>query len=106
MYPHKREVLNVNANNTYSVFTDPVNSAEAKWLKSLLTSPNVWVVKENSRQDHMSDIEDTKRARPGNVSYVPILITNSSTTVLDESTGLAAIQIDFVDSNPINTQSN
>ena len=106
MYPHKRDVLNVNANNTYSVFTDPVNSAEAKWLKSLLTSPNVWVVKENSRQDHMSDIEDTKRARPGNVSYVPILITNSSTTVLDESTGLAAIQIDFVDSNPINTQSN
>ena len=106
MYPHKREVLNVNANNTYSVFTDPVNSAEAKWLKSLLTSPNVWVVKENSRQDYMSDIEDTRRTRPGNVSYVPILITNSSTTVLDESTGLAAIQIDFVDSNPINTQSN
>ena len=106
MYPHKREVLNVNANNTYSVFTDPVNSAEAKWLKSLLTSPNVWVVKENSRQDYMSDIDDTKRARPGNLSYIPILITNSSTTVLDESTGLAAIQIDFVDSNPINTQSN
>ena len=106
MYPHEREVLNVNANNTYSVFTDPVNSAEAKWLKSLLTSPNVWVVKENSRQDYMSDIDETENTRPGNVSYVPILITNSSTTVLDESTGLAAIQIDFVDSNPINTQSN
>ena len=54
----------------------------------------------------MSDINDTELTRPGNVSYVPILITNSSTTVLDESTGLAAIQIDFVDSNPINTQSN
>jgi len=106
MYPHRREVLNVNANNTYSVFTDPLNVAEAKWLKSLLTSPNVWVVKENSRQEYMGDINDTERTRPGEVSYVPILITNSSTTVLDESQGLSAIQIDFVDSNPINTQGN
>ena len=106
MYAHKREVLNVNANNTYSVFTDPLNVAEAKWLKSLLTSPNVWVVKENTRQEYMGTINDTERTRPGQVSYVPILITNSSTTVLDESKGLSAIQIDFVDSNPINTQSN
>ena len=54
----------------------------------------------------MSDSDEVQFTRPGDVSYVPILITNSSTTVLDESTGLAAIQIDFVDSNPINTQSN
>jgi hypothetical protein len=106
MYPHKREVLNVNANNLYTVSTDPLNAAEAKWLKSLLTSPNVWVVKENTRQHYMGDASYVERTRPGDVSYVPVLITNSSTTVIDESNGLSHIEIDFVDSNPINTQSN
>ena len=106
MYPHSREVLNVNANKQYTVFTDPLNAVEAKWIEELYTSPNVWVVKENTRQEYVGTTNDMKLQKPGFKSYVPVLITNSSTTTIDENAGLVQAQIEFVESNEINTQSN
>lgn len=106
MYPHEREVLNVNANNSYSVFTDPLNAVEGKWMKSLLTSPNVWVVKENTRQEYIGNSSYMDKQRPGDSSYVPVLITNSSSVLIDENKGLSQLQIDFVESVSVNTQNN
>ena len=106
MYPHEREVLNVNANNSYSVFTDPLTAVEAKWIKSLLTSPNVWVVKENTRQEYIGDTTYNQKQRPGDLSYVPVLITNNSSMLIDENKGLSQLQIDFVESVAVNTQNN
>ena len=106
MYPHSREVLNVDANKQYTVFTDPLNAVEAKWIEELYTSPNVWVVKENTRQEYVGSTNDMKLQKPGDKSYVPVLITNSSTTTVDENAGLVQAQIEFIESNKINTQSN
>ena len=42
-YKGGREVMNINADYTGSVYTDPLNMANAKWLEEMITSPNVWI---------------------------------------------------------------
>ena len=43
IYKGGREVKSVTADLTKSVYTEPLNKAEANWLKEMLLSPNVWI---------------------------------------------------------------
>jgi hypothetical protein len=106
IYPHSREVLNINANRGYQVTTDPLTQAEAKWFEELLTSPNVWVLQENGAYTFLNSFSGYNTQRPSNAGYVPILITNSGTTLIDESKGLSQVTIEFIESHEINTQRN
>jgi hypothetical protein len=106
IYPHTREVLNVDANRNYTVYTDPLTQAEAKWIEELLTSPNVWVLQKNDAYGRLENLVATDETRPSDSGYMPVLITNSTTNLIDEEQGLVQIGIEFTESNPINSQRN
>ena len=115
------EVLNTTATKSGTVSSRPLNKEKAKWLSQLITSPNVWT--ENSFQGSapinalyyqimnrgVSDLTDgisTDGRTPNNMQYVPIIITNSSVDIYDESKGLVTITFEYTYSHPLLTQSN
>ena len=106
MYPHKREALNVDANKNWTVYTDPLTVPESQWIEEIFTSPNVWMVQKTIRSESYADSPDSNIVRNSDYCYVPVLITNGSTTLVDEQNGLSQVRIDFTESNPINTQRN
>ena len=106
MYPHSRQALNVNANKNFTVFTDPITVIESKWLEEILTSPNVWVMKDNAGSIYYQSLSTTNQARPSSMGYIPVLITNGGTTLVDEQSGLVQMNIEFSESHEINTQRN
>ena len=106
MYPHSREVLNVDANRKFSAMTDPLTVPEANWLEELLTSPNVWVIQENDGSKYLEGRTPTEESRPSTQGYMPIVITSSDVALIDEAQGLSQINIEFVESHAINTQRN
>ena len=103
-YKGGREVMNVNAERQVSVYTDPLQKRVAKWLEELITSPNVWVEK----QTEMARINNNiaSKVRPARREYIPIIITNSDITTVDQSQGLVKFNIEFVYSFEQNTQRN
>ena len=106
MYPHSRQALNVTANRNFTVFTDPLTVIETKWLEEILTSPNVWVMKKTSGSKYYENLNTTNQARPSDIGYIPVLITNGGTTLVDEESGLVQMNIEFSESHEINTQRN
>ena len=106
MYPHSRQALNVSANRNFTVFTDPLTVVETKWLEEILTSPNVWVMKKTSGSNYYKNLSTTNEARPSDIGYIPVLITNGGTTLVDEESGLVQMNIEFSESHEINTQRN
>ena len=103
-YKGGREVMNVNAERQVSVYTDPLQKRVAKWLEELITSPNVWVEK----QTEMARINNNiaSKVRPARREYIPIIITNSDITTVDQSQGLVKFNIEFIYSFGQNTQRN
>jgi len=106
VYPHSREVLNVNANRNYSAYTDPLSPDESRWVEEILTSPNVWIMQETKASAYLQTLSTTNEARPSKLGYTPILITNSNTMLVDEESGLVQINIEFSESHEVNTQRN
>ena len=106
MYPHSRQAININANRNFTVFTDPLTVRETKWLEEILTSPNVWVMKKTSGSNYYKNLSTTNQARPSDIGYIPVLVTNGGTTLVDEENGLVQMNIEFSESHEINTQRN
>ena len=46
LYKGGREVSNVDAEKSLSVYTEPLNKPNAEWLQGILLSPNVWIEKD------------------------------------------------------------
>ena len=103
-YKGGREVMNVNAERAASVYTDPLQKRVAKWLEEIITSPNVWVEKETEAAK-INSLTSPKQ-RPTKKEYIPIIITNSDITTVDQSQGLVKFNIEFVYSFEQNTQRN
>tara|TARA_R110002072_G_scaffold98299_2_gene216271 strand:- start:4555 stop:6402 length:1848 start_codon:yes stop_codon:yes gene_type:complete len=106
MYANSRQAINVSANRSFTVFTDPLTVIEAKWLEEILTSPNVWVMKKNSGSNYYKNLSTTNQARPAGIGYIPVLVTNGGTTLVDEENGLVQVNIEFSESHEVNTQRN
>ena len=106
VYPHSREVLNVNANRNYTAYTDPLSPDESRWVEEILTSPSVWIMQETKASIYLKSLGTTSEARPSELGYTPILITNSNTMLVDEESGLVQINIEFSESHEVNTQRN
>ena len=103
-YKGGREVMTVNAERAVSVYTDPLQKRVAKWLEEIITSPNVWVEKETEAARINNNSSDQQRPSPR--EYIPIIITNSDITTVDQSQGLVKFNIEFVYSFEQNTQRN
>ena len=117
------EVLNVNATKSGTVTTLPLAEDKADWLREILTSPNVWT--EHLTQDVGTTTEgvwgryvnyrsyssistgtNMDGRTPNNMEYVPLIITNSSIDVFDESKGLVTITFEYTHSHAVVTQRN
>ncbi len=103
-YKGGREVMNVNAERQVSVYTDPLQKRVAKWLEEIITSPNVWVEKQTEAARINNNIASLQR--PARREYIPIIITNSDITTVDQSQGLVKFNIEFVYSFEQSTQRN
>ena len=87
-----------------SVFTEPLNSVQAKWLEEIVTSPNVWIELENAASKRAN--ESNPSSHPSKKDYFPVIINNSTVSTVDESLGLVKFNIEYTHSHKINTQSN
>ena len=108
------EVLSVDAKINNSVYTEPLNSVEAKWLREIFQSPNVWVEEETADSNefeyetdaayHLNELNPT--LRPSKTIYKPVIITNSEVVSLDQEKGLLMYNIEYTPSQGVLTQRN
>jgi len=104
IYKGGREVTNVNAERTQSVYTEPLNKSVAKWLEEIMLSPNVWIE---------MDTDATKMGnttnpylRPSTKEYIPVIITNSDVETVNQAEGLVRFNIEYALSHKVITQRN
>lgn len=108
------EVLSVNANIKNSAYTEPLGAVEAKWLREIFQSPNVWIEEStafNNETDYQADAPYHMNAmnptlRPASIIYKPVIITNSEVVSLDQEKGLVKYNIEYTHSQGIPTQRN
>ena len=104
LYKGGREVSSVSADRVHSVFTQPITTTTAEWLKELMLSPNVWVE---------FDTEATQRGntanpyqRPSTKGYMPVIITNSDIETINQEQGLVSFNIEYTLAHKVQTQRN
>jgi len=104
IYKGGREVTKVSADKTQSVYTEPLNTEAANWLKKIFLSPNVWIEKD-TEATQMGNTRN-QYLRPSDKEYIPIIITNSNITTLDQKKGLVEFNIEYTLSHKVITQRN
>ena len=104
LYKGQVDTLSITGTRGGSVFTEPLNSKQAKWLEELITSPNVWVELETEASIRANAVNPT--SHPSTKDYMPVIIKNSTVNTVSQSEGLVKFNIDYMFSNKINTQSN
>ena len=104
IYKGGREVSNLNAERTQSVYTEPLNKDVAKWLEEIMLSPNVWIE---------MDTDATKMGkklnpylRPSDKEYIPVIITNSDVETVNQENGLVKFNIEYTLAHKVITQRN
>ena len=103
-YKPSIETLGMTATEKGSVFTDPLNSVQSKWLEEIVTSPNVWIELQNAASERAEN--DNPTSHPSKKDYFPVIINNSTVNTVDESLGLVKFNIAYTYSHKLNTQSN
>ncbi len=104
IYKGGREVLNVNAEKTQSVYTEPLNRDDANWLKGMMLSPNVWIEMDTNATKMGNTMNPY--LRPSTKEYIPVIITNSEVETTNEEVGLVTFNIEYVLSHKVITQRN
>ena len=104
LYKGGREVLDIKANRNHSVYTEPLNTAHAKWLEEIITSPNVWIEYQSAATERLNTHNNT--LRPSEKTYIPVIITNGEMTTVNQEGGLVSLNIEFTHAHSINTQRN
>lgn len=117
-YRGGNEVGSMNAANNKSVYTQPMPYLEAKWLEELFTSPNVWVQTDSETiegQAYQHDAPFVMTDRNGQLRpevngkrsiYTPVIITNTEVTSVSQEEGLTFYNIEYSESQEIQTQRN
>lgn len=106
-YKASVNTLAVEATRSKTVYTEPLNMEESKWLEEILTSPNVWVELDNEAGFWTEFVTDNSaKIHPSTRDYFPVTITNSSLTTVDQALGLVKFNLEYTMSNSIVTQSN
>ncbi len=104
IYKGGREVMNVNAERNLSVYTEPLNDKDSKWLAKMMLSPNVWV--EMDTQATKIGNNSNPYLRPSTKEYIPVIITNSDVETVNQEQGLVSFNIEYTLSHKVITQRN
>ena len=104
LYKGGRQVLNINANRTNSVFTEPLNRQTADWLQEIITSPNVWI--EMDTKATQRNNSDNPYQRPSTKGYIPVIINNTDVETLNQDAGLVKFNIEYTLAHKVQTQRN
>ena len=104
IYKGGREVLNVNAEKTQSVYTEPLNDTDSKWLSKMMLSPNVWIEMDTDATSQGK--ERNPYLRPSTKEYIPVIITNSDVETVNQEIGLVSFNIEYTLSHKVITQRN
>ena len=104
IYKGGREVSNVNAERTQSVYTEPLNKSVAKWLEEMILSPNVWI----EMDTEATQMGNTRNPylRPSDKGYIPVIITNSDIETVNQAEGLVKFNIEYTLAHKVITQRN
>jgi len=104
IYKGGREVTNVNAERTQSVYTEPLNKDVAKWLEEIMLSPNVWIEMDTDA----TEMGNTRNPylRPSDKEYIPVIITNSDIETVNQENGLVKFNIEYTLAHKVITQRN
>ena len=104
IYKGGREVTNVNAEKTQSVYTEPLNKDVAKWLEEMMLSPNVWIEMDTDA----TQMGNTRNPylRPSDKEYIPVIITNSDIETVNQENGLVKFNIEYTLAHKVITQRN
>ena len=104
IYKGGREVTNVNAERTQSVYTEPLNKDVAKWLEEMMLSPNVWIEMDTDATEMGND--RNPYLRPSDKEYIPVIITNSDIETVNQENGLVKFNIEYTLAHKVITQRN
>ena len=104
IYKGGREVTNVNAEKTRSVYTEPLNSTVSEWLQEIFLSPNVWVEMDTEATQRPNHINPY--LRPSTKGYIPVIITNSDVETVNQEAGLVKFNIEYTLAHKVVTQRN
>ena len=104
LYKGGREVSSVSADRVHSVFTEPINTTTAEWLKELMLSPNVWVEFNTEATQRGKTVNPYQR--PSNTGYMPVIITNSDIETINQEQGLVSFNIEYTLAHKVQTQRN
>ena len=104
IYKGGREVTKMLADKTQSVYTEPLNSGVANWLKKIFLSPNVWIEKD-TEATQMGNARN-QYLRPSDKEYIPVIITNSDIDTVDQKRGLVTFNIEYTLAHKVITQRN
>ena len=104
IYKGGREVSNVNAERTQSVYTEPLNQLSAKWLEEIMLSPNVWIEKDTDSTAFGNIVNPY--LRPSTKEYIPVIITNSDIETVNQAEGLVKFNIEYTFAHKLITQRN
>ena len=104
IYKGGREVLGVNAEKNLSVYTEPLNNVDSKWLSKMMLSPNVWV--EMDTESTAYGKANVSYLRPSTKEYTPVIITNSDVETVNQEQGLVSFNIEYTLSHKVITQRN
>ena len=104
IYKGGREVSNVNAERTQSVYTEPLNKSVAKWLQEIMLSPNVWIEKDTEATAMGNTVNPY--LRPSTKEYIPVIITNSDIETVNQAEGLVKFNIEYTFAHKLITQRN
>ncbi len=104
IYKGGREVTNVNANKNQSVYTNPLNKIEAKWLQEIMTSPNVWI--EMDTDSTAMGNANNPYLRPSTKEYIPVIINNGDIETVNQEAGLVRFNIEYTLAHKVITQRN
>jgi len=104
IYKGGREVSNVNAERTQSVYTEPLNKSVAKWLEEMILSPNVWIEMDTGATEMGNTMNPY--LRPSDKEYIPVIITNSDVETVNQAEGLVKFNIEYTLAHKVITQRN
>ncbi len=104
IYKGGREVININAEKTRSVYTEPLNTQMSKWLQEIFLSPNVWIEMDTEATQRPNHINPY--LRPSTKGYIPVIITNSDVETVNQEAGLVKFNIEYTLAHKVLTQRN
>ena len=104
LYKPSVNTFSIEATRSNTVYTEPLNDVESKWLEEIITSPNVWIELLTEAGDWNRD--RNPESHPSQRDYFAVTINNSEVETVNQELGLVKFNLTYTMANGINTQSN